>query len=197
MSPRAWRRRLGVGLALYACLALAAPPPEASAFDQLLAHLAARRHGHVRYTEVHEFAMLNRPLESAGELIYDAPDRLEKRTLTPRAETLVLEGGVVRVQRGARNYSLELAEHSELVPFVECIRATLAGDRAALERYFRVAFAGDLAHWTLELEPADAALKSRVRRVRIEGADIALAQVEIVESDGDRARLTIGPELPP
>ncbi len=30
------------------------------------------------------------PIESSGELRYDAPDRLEKRTLKPRAETLVL-----------------------------------------------------------------------------------------------------------
>jgi hypothetical protein len=39
--------------------------------------------------------------------------------------------------------------------------------------------------------------KTRVRQVRIEGADTALSQVEIVESDGDRSRLSIGPELSP
>src|SRR2546429_7311569 len=37
------------------------------------------------------YTTLFRSLESSGELLYDAPDRLEKRTLNPRAETLVLE----------------------------------------------------------------------------------------------------------
>ena len=37
---------------------------------------------------------------SSGELFYDAPDRLEKRTLTPSAESLVLDHGVLTAQRG-------------------------------------------------------------------------------------------------
>jgi len=36
---------------------------------------------------VQQLAMLERPLQSSGELLYDAPDRLEKRTLKPKAQT--------------------------------------------------------------------------------------------------------------
>ncbi len=43
------------------------------------------------FVEQHFLALLKRPVESSGELIYDAPDRLEKRTIEPRPETLVLE----------------------------------------------------------------------------------------------------------
>ena len=53
--------------------------------------------------------MLKRPLpvESYGEeLIYDAPNRLEKRTIEPRAETLVVDGETVTVQRGRRSHVL-------------------------------------------------------------------------------------------
>ena len=35
-------------------------------------------------------AMLKEPLHSSGELLYEAPDRLEKRTLKPRPEVLLL-----------------------------------------------------------------------------------------------------------
>ena len=124
-----------------------------AALDQLIALLAARHSSHVSFTEVHEMAMLDRPLESSGELLYEAPDRLEKRTLKPRAETLVLEHGVLSATRGHRTYVLRLEDYPQVVPFVESIRATLAGDRAALEHLFRIDFEGEPAHWTLRWCP--------------------------------------------
>ena len=46
--------------------------------DRLMGLLAQRKHGHVTFVEQHFLALLDRPLESSGELLYDAPDRLEK-----------------------------------------------------------------------------------------------------------------------
>ena len=156
-------RRPGVGvliLALAAACAAAAQTTAPPAFDELLHLLAARRHGHVTFTEMQHLAMLERPLESSGELLYDAPDRLEKRTLKPKAQTLILEHGVLTARRGHRTHVMELRDYPQVVPFVESIRATLAGDRAALERFFRVQFDGTLAHWTLLLVPVDASRSS-------------------------------------
>src|SRR5215470_306318 len=138
---------LAVLLVSPAAVVSAAAP--ASGLDELLARLAARRSSHVSFTEVHEMAMLTRPLESSGELLYEAPDHLEKRTLKPKPETLVLERGELSVTRGRRKHVLRLEDYPQAVPFVESIRATLAGDRAALERYFTAEFTGDLAHWML------------------------------------------------
>src|SRR6266480_3270593 len=80
----------------------------------------------------HPPAMLERPLESSGELVYEAPDHLEERTLAPRVETLVLDHGVLTARRGSRSTTLPLREYPQVAPFVESIRATLAGDRAVL-----------------------------------------------------------------
>ena len=192
------RRCVGVlTLVLAAACAAAAQSTAPPAFDELLKLLAARRHGHVTFTEVQELAMLDRPLQSSGELLYDAPDRLEKRTLKPRVQNLVLEHGVLTARRGHRTYVMELRDYPQVVPFVESIRATLAGDRAALERFFRVQFDGTLAHWTLLLVPVDASLAGAVKDIRIEGERDAIRTVEIRHSDGDRSLLTIGPEVPP
>jgi len=183
-----------------ASLAAATAPTAAIApaeLDQLLQLLAARRHGHVTFTEVHTLAMLERPLYSSGELLYDAPDQLEKRTLHPKPEDLRLEHGVITVQRGHRTRVLSLRDYPQAVPFVESLRATLAGDRTALERYFSVQFSGSLARWTLELEPADAALARTVQHVRIEGERDRIQTVETRQSDGDSSVLTIGPEVAP
>jgi outer membrane lipoprotein-sorting protein len=184
-------------LALGAACAAAAQTAAAPAFDELLQLLAARRHGHVAFTEVQQLAMLERPLESSGELLYEAPDRLEMRTLKPKAQTLVLEHGVLRARRGQHTYVMELREHPQVSPFVESIRATLAGDRAALERSFRVQFDGTLAHWTLRLVPVDAGLVGAVQDIRIEGERDAIRTVQIRQSDGDTSLLSLGPEIPP
>ena len=193
------RRCVGVliTLALAAACAAAAQTTAPPAFDELLQLLAARRHGHVTFTEVQQLAMLDRPLQSSGELLYDAPDRLEKRTLKPKAQTLILEHGVLTARRGHRTYVMELRDYPQVVPFVESIRATLAGDRAALERFFRVQFDGTLAAWTLLLVPVDPTLAGAVKDIRIEGERDVVRTVEIRQSDGDRSLLSIGPEVPP
>lgn len=180
-------------------LALASPAAtsQPAEYEQLLKLLAARRHGHVTFTEVQQLAILDRPLESSGELLYEAPDRLEKRTLSPKAETLVLEHGVLTAHRRHRTYVMALRDYPLLAPFIESIRATLAGDGAALERLFRVEFEGNLAHWSLLLVPTDAKLAGAVREVRIEGEREAIRSVEIRHSDGDRSLLRIGPEVSP
>ena len=180
-----------------ATAAVNAQSDQPAAFDELMRLLGARRHGHVRFEEVHQIAMLERPLESSGELVYEAPDHLEERSLVPRVETLVLDHGVLSARRGSRTTTVPLREYPQVAPFVESIRATLAGDRAALERLFRVEFTGDLAHWTLRLTPADSTLERAVKDIRIEGAREAIRTVEIRQNDGDRSVLTIGPEIPP
>jgi hypothetical protein len=195
------------------CLAMALEPPSLPAqavpfaatpstatqpaLDELMRLLAARKHGHVSFTEVHALAVLQRPLLSSGELLYDAPDRLEKRTLKPRPETLVLSGTVLSIRRGEHTRTLELAQYPQVAPWVESIRATLAGDRAALERYFQLEFSGTLAHWSLLLVPAKRAPGDTIAEIRITGEGAALRTFEVRQTDGDHSILTIGPEITP
>jgi hypothetical protein len=200
------RRRASLAVAVLAstaALCTPAPPAGAAApaapaqLDELMQLLAARRHGHVAFSEVQTLAMLNRPLESSGELLYDAPDRLEKRTLKPKPEDLTLEHGVLTARRGRHTRTLDLAAYPQLSPFVESLRATLSGDRASLERAFEVQLSGDLDDWTLRLTPRDAAAARIVREVHMAGSRAILKSVEILQADGDRTLLTLGPELAP
>jgi hypothetical protein len=135
--------------------------------------------------------MLKRPLESSGDLVYDAPDRLEKRTLEPHAESLVLNGSVLTVQRGHRSRVLDLKSYPQILPFIESIRATLAGDRAALERMFHLEFSGGVARWTMLLTPLDAQLAKSVAQIQIDGSRDDLLRVEIRQADGDRSLMTL------
>jgi hypothetical protein len=163
--------------------------------DELMGLLAQRQHGHVTFTEKHYLAVLDRPVESSGELFYDAPDRLEKRTLKPKPETLVLEHGVITAHRGKRTYVLNLSDYPQIVPLIDSIRATLAGDRAALERVFKVSLDGSLEQWTLLLLPSAAPVAKTVKQIRIEGTRDDIHTIEIQQADEDRSLMTIGAEV--
>lgn len=156
-----------------------------------MALLAMRQHGRVEFVEQHFLAILDHPLESSGELRYDAPDRLEKRTLLPRAETLVLAGGVLTMERAARRRVVDLHRYPQIQPFVESIRATLAGDRSALERNFHLEFAGSVARWSLTLAPLNPKMARIVLQVKIDGSRDQLLRVEIRQADGDRSLMTL------
>src|SRR5579871_543087 len=159
--------------------------------------LATRQHGRVEFVEQQFLAVLKSPIESSGELRYDAPDRLEKRTLKPHAESLLLTGGVLTVERGHSRRTMDLHAYPQVLPFVESIRATLAGDRGALERLFRVDFAGSVSRWTMTLVPIDSKVKQSVSQVRIDGMRDQLIKVEIRQPDGDRSLMTLRPSTAP
>jgi Outer membrane lipoprotein carrier protein LolA-like len=192
-------RRRALGLLLLAALSATAalansnPPPRAGAddLDTVMSLLAQRQHGRVEFVEQKFLSILNHPVESSGELLYDAPDRLEKRTLLPRAETLALDGSVLTMERGGHRRVLDLRRYPQIQPFVESIRATLAGDRAALERVFHVEFAGGVRRWSLTLAPLDRQLQRTIKQVQIDGSQDQLQRVEIRQTDGDRSLMTL------
>jgi hypothetical protein len=177
--------------------AVRAAPADLRDLDQVMGMLAMRQHGRVEFIEQQFLAVLNHPIESSGELRYDAPDRLEKRTLKPRAETLVLTGETLSVERAHSRRVMDLHAYPQVLPFVESIRATLAGDRKALERLFRLDFAGSVSRWTLTLVPLESKVKQSVSQVRIDGAGDQLLKVEIRQPDGDRSLMTLRPSTLP
>jgi hypothetical protein len=191
------RSRVWAWLVAFAAPLAAASPPASDPLDALMHQLAARPSGHVTFTEVQHRGVLERPLESSGELLYEAPDRLEKRIVKPRPETLVLAHGVLSATRGTHTRRMDLAAWPQVAPLLESLRATLTGDRATLERIFSVELEGDLARWTLKLTPKDPEAARAVTRVVIAGENANLKTVEIVEADGDRSLLTIGAEVAP
>lgn len=159
--------------------------------DQLMSTLARRKSGRATFTETKYLSMLEKPVESSGELVFVAPDRLEKRTLKPKPENLVVEGDMVTVERGGKRFTMPLPNYPELAAFIDSLRGTLAGNRDVLERYYRLRLAGRASRWTLTLTPADSRMAAVVSEVRIDGSHDALDTVEIRQPDGDRSVMKI------
>jgi hypothetical protein len=191
ISRRSIAQRL---LPLLAGLVLAATAvPAFAAWDlqQLMDSLAQNKGGRATFVETKRIAMLDKPVESSGELLFTAPDRLEKRTLKPRPESMVVNGGELLVERGSRKYQVQLQAYPQLAAFIDSIRGTLAGDRKALERNYQLSLDGTADNWSLQLLPLDKKMQEVVRRIRIAGTRDQVKSVEIVQADGDSSLMVI------
>ncbi|MDP2450785.1 MAG: LolA-related protein [Polaromonas sp.] len=167
--------------------------PAFAAWDvtQLMQGLAKNKSGRASFVEKKYIALLEAPVESSGELLYTAPDRLEKRTLKPRPESLLIEGSSLTVERGKRRMVLRLQDYPELVAFTESIRGTLAGDMVALRRVYNLDLEGSEERWTLTLRPIETKMLEVVQRIRIGGSHAEVRTIEIEQTDKDRSVMVI------
>lgn len=159
--------------------------------ERLMQALAKHTEGRATFVERKYVAVLERPVESSGELSFRAPDRFEKKTVKPRPETMRLEGDVLTIERGRQTQVLSLQEYPELAGFIDSIRGTLTGDRKALERAFALKLKGDRQRWTLILTPTDSKIARAVREIDIAGSNDEVRAIDILETGGDRSSMTI------
>jgi len=146
-----------------------------------------------RFVERKHLAILSAPLELSGTLAYAAPDRLEKHTLSPHRESLVLEGNRLTLEDGQRNRrrTVQLQDNPVIRAFVESIRSTLAGDLATLNRFYEVGLEGGEQQWRLRLKPREADMQGVVSEIRISGSRDWVSRIEIDETGGDRSIMTV------
>lgn len=168
------------------------------ALPDLMRLLATQKSGRASFTEKKYLAILDKPLESSGELSFDAPDRLEKRTLKPRPEALLLEGDKLTVTLAdKRPMNLRLQDHPEVAAVVESIRGTLSGDQSALEKNYSIELSGTPAKWQLLLTPTQASVAKIVRQIRIAGAEATVRTIGFEQTDGDRYEMLIAKVVAP
>ena len=182
-------------LIMLLCLPLSARAETASAWNiqQLMQSLAGVKEAKGSFVENKFLSVLNRPLESTGVLVFQAPGHLEKHTLTPKAETLVLDQGVLTIDNRARNIkrTLVLQEYPAIWAFVESIRATLAGDLPTLKRFYKIELEGKAAHWKMRLLPVESKMREMISEIRIAGHSTWVDSIETLEANGDRTLMKV------
>ena len=179
---------LATGLAL-----VTFSPSAFAAWDlqQLMDSLAQHKSGRATFVETKRIAILDKPVESSGELVFVAPDRLEKRTLRPKPESLIVNGDALTLERGSQKRQMQLQAFPEVAAFIDSIRGTLAGDRKALERSYRLSLDGSADGWTLQLLPMDEKMKAVIQRIRIAGVRDQVKSIEITQTDGDSSLMVV------
>ena len=161
--------------------------------DRLMSTLAHNKSGRATFTETKTLSIAAQPIESSGELVFVAPDHLEKHTLRPKPEHLVIDGNTLTVERNQRKFSMPLGQYPELAAFIESIRATLAGNRYALEAVYKVAISGRGDDWTLTLTPIDTRMQKVVSTITLDGTRDVLRSVAIRQADGDHSLMRLQP----
>lgn len=166
-----------------------AAPEGAPAWNlqQLMRDLAAVKRSQARFTERKYLKALSAPLELSGTLRYEAPGKLDKRTLKPKPEALIVDGDRLSIETAGKPARiLRLQDYPVLWAFVESIRSTLNGDIAALERFYRVELEGSRARWQLYLVPNDPDMRAVISQIAIGGSRDRIERIEVQEARGDR-----------
>ena len=173
--------------------------PALASYDigQLMADLARNKGGKAKFVEKKFLAVLDKPLIATGEMTYTAPDRLEKRTLTPKPEFMLLDKDSLTLEREKQKLTINLASQPEALAFIDSIRGTLSGNRAALERNYGLHLGGTADKWTLTLLPSDQKIATLVQRITVSGSRGQVRQIEYLQADGDRSLLAIEPVTTP
>jgi len=194
LAPRHAARVFAVASAVALALpSHAADTGSAWTLDRLMSTLAQHKSGRATFTETKTLSIAAQPLESSGELVFVAPDHLEKHTLSPKPEHLVVDGDMLTVERNNRKFTLALARYPELGAFIDSIRATLAGNRYALEQVYKVALAGHGDDWTLTLTPLDSRMLKVISTITLDGTRDVLRSVAIRQADGDHSTMHLQP----
>lgn len=170
-------------------------PWAVAAFDipQLMHELALHKGGRARFVETKYLAVLDKPLVTRGEMRFQPPDRLEKRTTNPKPERMILDKDTLSIERDSRTLSINLSQQPVARAFVDSIRGTLSGDRNALEKAYLLQLSGTREQWILTLLPSDTQIASVVHRITINGSQRQVSRIEYLQADGDRTVLSIEP----
>lgn len=190
------KTRLDAVLLTLALLLSAGSPAWAFDLPELMAQLARQKSGEAGFVEQRFVRGVDGPLNAAGTLSFTAPDKLSRRTVSPRPESMVVDGNTLTLSRSGRTRTLTLDSMPELQGMVDALRGTLMGDSQLLQRHFRTELGGSRANWTLDLKPIDERLASQVKSVRLTGRQGQVLGVEMEFIGGDRSVMTITPKAP-
>jgi outer membrane lipoprotein-sorting protein len=149
------------------------------------------------FSEERRLLLLTEPVRLQGTLLFRAPGRFEKHTLSPQREDLVVEGEWVSVSLPDQNTEMRfnMADDPLLHGLLFCLQSLLNGEPGRLAGIFAVEAWGGAEAWTLRLKPSEPALAERVLAMKVTGEAHWIRTIELWEVTGDYLIMTIGSEV--
>lgn len=154
--------------------------------DELLGHMATTRGVVAEFREVKLLSLLDAPLETRGTLYFVPPDRLARVTTSPTATRLVLRGDQMRFEDEAGANDIDLSANPVARQFADNLVVLWRGDRAELEKLYRLEFSAVGPAWKLALAPKGSPLDRFITSIRLSGDGQKISEMELLETDGDR-----------
>jgi len=166
-----------------------------TSFDvtRLMSMLAQVDRSSVAFEETRHFSALAAPITRRGTLSFERPDRLAMDVVTPFPETIRIAGSRVSIESPDGRREWDMSAQPGALAWIEAIRASLAGDAAALTRSFDATLTGTEAQWELKLVPRDERVGATLRQMTVRGREAQIAAIEIVDRRGDRVVIALKP----
>jgi len=157
--------------------------------DWILTRLQRPLPASTPFLELRGSRMLKAPLRISGH--YRRPDAktMVRDVSAPYQETTTIRDGEARVVRaGQATRRFALSRAPELAALQSSFGALLSGDRAQIERYYRIAGSGQTGSWQLVLTPKDAAVAAKTREIVLYGRGAELRCIETRLAAGEPQR---------
>jgi outer membrane lipoprotein-sorting protein len=168
-----------------ACIAISATAGQPADVQILMRLLGRVERVEIAYQERVESGLIDTAIDTRGNLAYQAPDRI--RRISDDDDGFALEGDRMQLIRGNQVVdALIVSEIKPLAALVGALRATFAGDLAALQTDYRLDYSATEQAWTLDLAPRGMGLSPLFQRIRIIGAGATIETIEMLEANGDR-----------
>ncbi len=141
------------------------------------------------FVELRGSPLLKAPLRIEGEYRRPDNDSLVREVRSPYAETTTLRNGEAIIARAGKTpKKFSLARVPELAGLQAGFGALLSGDRASLEKHYRLGTEGTRQHWTLVLVPIETQVQASVRDITLYGRGAELRCIETRPLKGDLQR---------
>lgn len=161
--------------------------------ESLIGSLARPAPANTLFKEVRFDPVLSEPVVLSGELAWLGGDHLKRIVVSPWSESTDVDRGEVTLSRqghGTRHFSLTRAP--ELEGVLGSFQSLLSGNSKQLLKFFSAEVEGDRDGWTLQLVPREAALREKVARIDVFGADQAPRCMRIVNADAGSSMTLFG-----
>ena len=172
--------------------------------EVLMRELSRVTHAKLDFIETKKSIFLITDTTLEGVMEYRAPDYIEKFTMSPFQEKVVIDGDSMLIEKTLsagkqenmvipQTYSVE--SHPVLKVAVESIRAMLAGDFEILTAGYIATLIGSRDNWELNLEPKEAEILEYIESINLSGKDIRITKVVTIQADGDASNLELSYKL--
>lgn len=156
--------------------------------DELLGQWKRSPGLYAKFRDEKHLAMLDAPLVSEGTIHFAPPQRLARRTETPIASVLVIDGNKLSFGDAQGRESMDLGTNPVARLFVDSFIKLLEGDRQGLEKMFRVELSGRAGGgWQMRLVPRISPMDKVIKELVIvgTGTGAALSEMDVRETSGD------------
>ncbi len=162
-----------------------AAPTAPASLDALLDGFRGLPGLSARFREEKRMALLAVPIRSEGEIHFAPPGRLMRKVTSPAASAALIADGRLTFTVDGQRQEIDLSRNAVVAGFVDTFRHVLAGDRAALEATYSIAYRATDDGWELRLRPRAAPLDQFLQEMLMRGRGVGISSMRMVEVNGD------------